>query len=94
MDYTFAVIVFYAALLGMVAPYIYARSEEYGSLLPPAIALAVGSVLWSVLTWLGLSYTDGYIWVIVMVVMPVVMVIVASRLAHARIRAREEKLRS
>jgi L-cystine uptake protein TcyP (sodium:dicarboxylate symporter family) len=93
MDYAFAVIVFYAALLGLVAPYIYARSEEYGSLLPPAIAIAVGSVLWSVLTWLGLSYTDGYIWVIVMVVMPLVMVLIASRMAHARIRAREEKLR-
>lgn len=93
MDYAFSVIVFYAIILGLVAPYIFARSEEYGALLPPAIALAVGSVLWSALTWLGLSYTDGYIWIIVMVVMPLAMVIISSRLAHARIRAREEKLR-
>ena len=93
MDFSFAIIIFYAAILGLVAPYIYARSEEYGSLLPPAIALSVGSVLWAVLTWLGFQYTDGYIWVIIMVVMPVVMVFVSSRLAHARIKAREEKLR-
>ncbi|MFM5951023.1 MAG: hypothetical protein ACKOOE_00210 [Micrococcales bacterium] len=94
MDYAFSVIVFYAIILGMVAPYIYARSEEYGALLPPAIALAVGSVLWGVLTWLGFKYTEGYIWVIVMVAMPLAMVILSSRLAHARIRAREEKLGS
>ena len=93
MDFSFAVIAFYAAILGLVAPYIYARSEEYGALLPPAIALAVGSVLWGALTWLGFKYTEGYIWVIIMVLMPVAMMIVANRLAHARVRAREEKLR-
>jgi L-cystine uptake protein TcyP (sodium:dicarboxylate symporter family) len=93
MEFSFAVIAFYAAILGLVAPYIYARSEEYGALLPPAIALAVGSVLWGALTWLGFKYTEGYIWVIIMVVMPLVMVIVSSRLAHSRIRTREAKLR-
>jgi L-cystine uptake protein TcyP (sodium:dicarboxylate symporter family) len=93
MDFSFAVIAFYAAILGLVAPYIYARSEEYGALLPPAIALAVGSVLWGALTWLGFKYTEGYIWVIVMVVMPLVMVFVSSRLAHSRIKTREAKLR-
>jgi L-cystine uptake protein TcyP (sodium:dicarboxylate symporter family) len=93
MDFSFAVIAFYAAILGLVAPYIYARSEEYGALLPPAIALAVGSVLWGALTWLGFKYTEGYIWVIIMVVMPLVMVVVSSRLAHSRIRTREAKLR-
>jgi L-cystine uptake protein TcyP (sodium:dicarboxylate symporter family) len=93
MDFSFAVIAFYAAILGLVAPYIYARSEEYGALLPPAIALAVGSVLWGALTWLGFKYTEGYIWVIIMVVMPLVMVFVSSRLAHSRIKTREAKLR-
>jgi L-cystine uptake protein TcyP (sodium:dicarboxylate symporter family) len=93
MEFSFAVIAFYAAILGLVAPYIYARSEEYGALLPPAIALAVGSVLWGALTWLGFKYTEGYIWVIIMVVMPLVMVVVSSRLAHSRIRTREAKLR-
>lgn len=94
MDFSFAVIAFYAAILGMVAPYIYARSEEYGSMLPPAIALAVGSALWGALTWLGFKYTEGYIWVIIMTVMPLVMILVSSRLAYSRINAREAKLRS
>ena len=93
MDFSFAIIAFYAAILGLVAPYIFARSEEYGALLPPAIAIAVGSVLWGALTWLGFKYTEAYIWVIIMVVMPAVMVFVSSRLAHHRIKVREAKLR-
>lgn len=93
MDFSFSIIVFYTAILGLVAPYIYAKSEEYGALVPPAVALATGSVLWAGLTWLGFKYTEGYIWIIVMVLMPTAMIIAARTLAHARIRAREEKLR-
>jgi L-cystine uptake protein TcyP (sodium:dicarboxylate symporter family) len=93
MDYSFSIIVFYTVILGLVAPYIFAKSEEYGAMLPPAIALVTGGTLWAALTWLGFKYTDGYIWVIIMVVMPLVMAFVSSRIAHARIKAREEKLR-
>lgn len=89
----FAVIVFYAVILGLVAPYLHARSEEYGALVPPAIALVAGSALWVLLTWLGFKYTEGYIWVIIMVIMPAAMIVLSSRLAHARIAQREEKLR-
>ncbi|MCX6485954.1 MAG: hypothetical protein NTX78_04885 [Rhodoluna sp.] len=93
MDYVFAVIVGYSVILGLVAPYINAKSEEYGWLLPPAIALATGSVLWVVLTWLGFKYEEAYIWAIIMVVMPLVMVLLSTRIAHARINKREAKLR-
>lgn len=89
----FVVIAFYAVILGLVAPYIFARSEEYGVLVPPTIALATGSILWATLTWLGFKYTDGYIWVIIMVLMPVAMVLLSNRLAHIRVTKREEKLR-
>jgi L-cystine uptake protein TcyP (sodium:dicarboxylate symporter family) len=90
----FGIIAFYAAILGLVAPYIFAKSEEYGVLLPPAIALATGGVLWAALTWLGFKYEEGYIWIIVMVLMPLVMIVVSSRIAHARSQAREAKLGS
>ena len=73
MDFSFAVIFIYAVILGLVAPYITAHSEKYGVLLPPTIALVTGSALWSVLTWLGMGYTDAWIWIIVMVAMPIVM---------------------
>lgn len=93
MDYVYAVIVAYAAILGLVAPYINAKSEEYGWLLPPAIALVTGGLLWAGLTWLGFKYDEAYIWAIIMVLMPLVMVVLSSRIAHARANQREEKLR-
>jgi hypothetical protein len=92
MDYAFAVIVFYAAILGLVAPYIFLKNEEVGNILPPAIALGAGSVLWVILTWLGFKYTEGYIWAIVMVLMPVAMIYVSTRIANERIQEREELL--
>jgi hypothetical protein len=93
MDYAFAVIIFYAAILGLVAPYIFVKNQEVGSLLPPAVALAAGSVLWVILTWVGLKYTDAYIWVIVMLAMPAAMIFLSTRIANQRISEREEKLR-
>jgi lipopolysaccharide export LptBFGC system permease protein LptF len=69
----FLFIVFYTAILGLVAPYVQIGSDRYGMLVPPVIGLATGSVLWIVLTWLGFSYLDGWIWTIVMVSMPVAM---------------------
>ena len=49
MDVSFAVILLYTLVLGLVAPYISAHSEKYGALVPPTIALTTGSVLWSIL---------------------------------------------
>jgi hypothetical protein len=69
----FLFIVFYTAILGLVAPYVQIGSDRYGMLVPPAIGLATGSVLWILLTWLGFSYVDGWIWTIVMVSMPIAM---------------------
>ncbi|CAB4638738.1 unannotated protein [freshwater metagenome] len=69
----FLFIVFYTAVLALVAPYVQMGSDRYGVLVPPAIGLATGSVLWVVLTWVGFSYTSGWIWSIVMLAMPVAM---------------------
>jgi lipopolysaccharide export LptBFGC system permease protein LptF len=69
----FLFLVFYTAVLGLVAPYVQIGSDRYGALVPPTIGLATGSLLWIILTWLGFSYVDGWIWTIVMVAMPVAM---------------------
>jgi lipopolysaccharide export LptBFGC system permease protein LptF len=69
----FLFIVFYAAVLALVAPAVNIKSDRYGSFVPIAIALATGSFLWILLTVLGFGYTDGWIWSIVMVAMPVAM---------------------
>ena len=91
-DVSFAVVLLYTLILGLVAPYITVHSEKYGALVPPAVALATGSVLWVVVTWVGLSYTNAWTWLIVMVAMPIVMMVVSSRLAKARDAAFEAKI--
>jgi lipopolysaccharide export LptBFGC system permease protein LptF len=80
----FLFIVFYTAILGLVAPYVKITSDRYGSLVPPAIGLATGSLLWILLTWLGFSYVDGWIWTIVMLSMPVAMFFASKALANKR----------
>jgi lipopolysaccharide export LptBFGC system permease protein LptF len=80
----FLFIVFYAVILGLVAPYVKITSDRYGSLVPSAIGLATGSLFWILLTWLGFSYVDGWIWTIVMLSMPVAMFFGSKALANKR----------
>ena len=88
----FLFIVFYAAILGLVAPYVQIGSDRYGSLVPPVIGLATGSVLWVLLTWLGFGYTDGWIWSIVMLGMPVAMYFGSKALEKQRAKLDEQAL--
>jgi uncharacterized membrane protein YeaQ/YmgE (transglycosylase-associated protein family) len=83
------IILIYAVILGLVAPYLTTQSREYGVLLPPAIAAVAGSVLWIVLTWLDFKHAEAWIWIIVMAVMPIAMVIVSQRIAAHRRKTRE-----
>ena len=92
MDVSFAVILLYTLVLGLVAPYISAHSEKYGALVPPTIALTTGSIIWSVLICLGVGTQDGWLWLIIMLAMPLVMVFASARLASARDKAYEAKL--
>ena len=66
-------IVIYAVILGLVAPYVGVKSENYGSLVPTALGLVSGSALWILLTWPGFHYDQAWIWVIVMLGMPAAM---------------------
>jgi hypothetical protein len=68
-----AFLLIYAAMLAAVTPYVTGDNESYGTLVPGAAAIATGAVLWSVLTWLGLPDTDGWIWSLTMILMPVGM---------------------
>lgn len=88
----FLFIVFYTAILALVAPYVKIKSDRYGVLVPPAIALATGAILWIVLTWIGFDYTSGWIWSIVMIAMPVAMFFGSKRVESSRKKLDEEKL--
>jgi hypothetical protein len=74
MELTFlavsAVILVYAAILGLVAPYIGIESEHLGELVPSAFAFVAGSLLSVILTWVGLPYANAWFWIIVMLLMP------------------------
>ncbi|MEL0260865.1 MAG: hypothetical protein VXA38_01910 [Aquiluna sp.] len=65
------VIVAYAAILALVAPFVLPPSEHYGRLLPIGIAAVAGSAIWIVMTWLGFSYSEAWIWFAVMLGMPI-----------------------
>lgn len=88
----FLFIIFYAVILGLVAPYVTITSDKYGTLVPPVIALASGSALWVILTWFGLDYTSGWIWSIVMLAMPIAMFFGSKQLENQRKKIDEEKL--
>ncbi len=78
-----AFLVIYGAILGLVAPYVGVASDNYHAVVPGAIAIVFGTILFGGLTWAGLSYTDPWIWLIVMLTMPAAMWFGAKRLdAH------------
>lgn len=63
-------IIVYAAILGLVAPYVGVKSSSYGSLVPTALGVVSGSAIWILLTWAGFHYDEVWIWIIVMLGMP------------------------
>jgi cyanate permease len=67
------IIVGYAAILALVAPFIVGRSNNYGSLVPFGLAAVSGGLLFLVFTWLGFSYEQAWIWFAVMLGMPAVV---------------------
>jgi uncharacterized membrane protein YeaQ/YmgE (transglycosylase-associated protein family) len=85
-----AFILVYGSLLGLMAPYIISGNENYGVLLPPALALIYGFFVWAVFTWVGFSYNEFWIWAITMFGMPVVM-IVGTRIIRQRRLSKEKK---
>jgi len=77
-------IAIYAAILGLVAPYLGINTKQMGSLVPGAIALVKGAAAWAVLTWCGLHYDQAWIWLIVMLAMPAAMVVGVRWLGNKR----------
>ena len=82
IDITF--LLFYAALLGLVSPYIGFKDERYGILVPAGISAVVGGLLWAILVWTGLNDQNALLWIIVMLAMPAGGFIGARQLARIR----------
>jgi len=79
-----AFLVLYAVIVTAVLPFLLGGNENFGTLIPGALALTSGAVIWSALTWAGMSDTDGWIWGITMVAMPLVMGILMGLYGRGR----------
>lgn len=89
-----AFVVVYGLLLGLLAPYILGDNREnYGMLVAPGVAIVSGVVLWSIFTWVGLSANDAWIWLLVMLSMPVAVWFGVHRLVKIRLIHDEEALK-
>lgn len=66
------VVIAYAGILALVAPFVFPPSEHYGKLVPAGISMVSGAGAWLILTWLGFHYDQAWIWFIVMISMPLV----------------------
>jgi hypothetical protein len=86
------VLLAYAAILALVAPFVLPRSEHYGSFVPAGISLVSGAVIWLLLTWLGFHYDEAWIWFIVMIGMPLAVIFGTRFLHRTRVAAEEKKL--
>ncbi|MDF2444262.1 MAG: hypothetical protein JWR01_2465 [Subtercola sp.] len=71
-------------ILGLLARYLVPLRETHGVLLVPALGAASAAILWEVMTWLGLPYDGGWIWVIALGGTAVIVALVTPSLGRAR----------
>lgn len=76
-------------ILGLIARYALPNRDRHGVVVVPAIGAAVAAVVWVALTWAGLPWDGGWIWVISLVV-TAVAVVVADVLIGRRRKERDE----
>jgi hypothetical protein len=74
------------AILGLIARYTLAHRENHGALVP-AIGAAFAAAIWVALTWAGLPWDGGWIWVISLVATAAVVGIVDPLIGVYRERA-------
>lgn len=86
------VLLAYAAILALVAPFVLPKTEHYGSLVPAGLSLVSGAVLWLLLTWFGFHYDEAWIWFIVMLAMPAAVWFGSGYLAKTREALEAQKL--
>lgn len=78
------------ALLGIAARYLVPRRSMHGVALVPAVGAGAAAVAWVALTWLGLAWDGGWIWVISLVVSGLAAAAVAMAIGPRRERADAE----
>ena len=79
------------AILGLAARYGLPRRDTHGALLVPAVGSIAASVVWAALTWVGLKFDGGWIWVASLAVAGIVAALASAFLGRHR-RASDAKL--
>lgn len=81
-------------ILGLIAQYGVPSRPTRGALLLPAVGAVVAAIVWACLTWAGLKFSGGWIWVISLVVAGTLSVLVGIVARRRRLRSDDEALRS
>ncbi len=79
-------------ILGLAARYALPHRGEIGVLLAPAVGAGVAAVVWVALTWAGLAWDGGWIWVIALVLAGLASVAAELMLGRRRVRDDEQLL--
>jgi hypothetical protein len=67
--------------------------ETAGSMLVPSIAAIVGTIVWASLTWAGLKFDGGWIWVASLLASGVAALVAALIIPRSRKGADDELLK-
>ncbi|MFB2584268.1 hypothetical protein [Herbiconiux liukaitaii] len=79
-------------ILGLAARYGLPDRDRHGVVLIPAIGGAVAAVVWVALTWAGLEWDGGWIWVISLVLTGVAVVVADILIGRFRKAHDEQRL--
>jgi hypothetical protein len=75
------------ALLGVAARLVVPGRHSSGSVLVPAIGTAASAIVWVALTWLGMAWDGGWIWVAALACAALSAVAAAMLIARSRDRS-------
>ena len=78
-------------VLGLLVRYVVPGRETHGVLVLPGVGAIVAAVVWAALTWLGLPFDGGWIWVATLAAAGAAAVVVALLLPRSR-RVKDEEL--
>ncbi|MFG6476341.1 hypothetical protein ACFXP7_08100 [Microbacterium sp. P06] len=75
-----------AAVVGIGVHFALPHRQNRGVMVAPAIAAAVGTIVWAALTWAGVGIDNPWIWLAAIVVPLVIAVPAVLALSRARVR--------
>jgi len=92
MEIIYATVI--GAAIGLVPRYAIPGRSAYGLIVTPFVGGIATAVAWVILTWLGLPYDGGWIWVIALAAAAVASVLVALLVPRIRAKADEAFLQA